>query len=116
MQPPVPSDQRHHHCVELVALAFVHRDGVGEIKLMNLIEGVDGPPVVKADHNRAGGAVDHFNETDVAVEDSQTFLAVVPLPFEIVVVAGLHHLVPLTQQKLPEAVLAAAGLRGVDAS
>ena len=68
--------------------------GVGHVQLRQLVGGVDGGAVVKADGQQLAGGVDVLDDAHVAVENAAAHGAVVLRPQHIVVVAGLHD--PIT--------------------
>ena len=71
----------------------MHRDGIGDLQLVEVLGGVDQPPVVHPHHHRAAAGVDGLHDADVAVVRPYPLLSADALPCDLVVVAHLHHLV-----------------------
>ena len=93
----------------------MNRDGIRQFKLFHHHGRIDGDAAFKVDDGFTTAAVDGFDMSDVAVEDAFAVFAVL-CPGDIVIVLGLHDLVPLTEFVKRRAHLCLVRCRGIEAS
>ena len=83
---------RKDDCVKFTSLTFVDRHRISQFQLVCHLERIGCDPSIKIDHQRLAAAVNHFDDADISVENSQASFGVLG-PFDVVIVTNLHHLV-----------------------
>ena len=95
-------------------------DGIRQFQVLQLREGIfHGPRVIKNDRHHLCVRIDLFDPAEVAVENAGPPVnghaeVAAHFPFDLVIVAGLHDLVSLPEDRLPAHMLPPASVRGIE--
>ena len=89
-------------------------DRIGQLQLVEHIEGILCHPVIIPHMQAPAGTVDHLDGADVPVVYADSLLPIVPGIDNVVVIADLHHLVPLPEHTRAELLLGLASVLGIE--
>jgi len=94
---------RNNYCGEFAALTLVDCNGIGMLQLTDLVKSIGCGAVVKAYRQLTAEAVNFFYDSDIAVENTLTFLTGSGFPLNIVIVFICITLSP-SRKIMPEAL------------